>query len=96
MIISDNYETNQEFAEKVNSIETVLTANNFEDYVVSDSEDEGTLDIGGDLGFTDGQIFPAEFEQVIASLDVDTVSKAVFYEGNAHFLKVTELQTHYA
>ena len=91
MIISDNYETNQEFAEKVNSIETVLTANNFEDYVVSDSEDEGTLDIGGDLGFTDGQIFPAEFEQVIASLDVDTVSKAVFYEGNAHFLKVTEI-----
>ena len=78
MIISDNYETNQEFTEKVNSIETILTANNFEDYVVSDSEDEGTLDIGGDLGFTDGQIFPAEFEQVIASLDVNAVSKAVF------------------
>ena len=91
MIISDNYETNQEFTEKVNSIETILTANNFEDYVVTDSEDEGTLDIGGDLGFTDGQIFPAEFEQVIASLDVNAVSKAVFYEGNAHFLKVTEI-----
>ncbi|OUW80252.1 MAG: hypothetical protein CBD79_02875 [Gammaproteobacteria bacterium TMED219] len=91
MVISDNYETNQEFTEKVNSIETVLTANNFEDYVVTDSEDEGTLDIGGDLGFTDGQIFPAEFEQVIASLDVNAVSKAVFYEGNAHFLKVTEI-----
>jgi len=91
MFISDNYETNQEFTEKVNSIERVLTANNFEDYVVSDSEDEGTIDIGGDLGFTDGQIFPSEFEQVIASLDVNTVSKAVFYEGNAHFLKVTEI-----
>ena len=91
MIISDNYETNQEFTEKVNSIERVLTTSNFEDYVVSDSEDEGTVDIDGDLGFTDGQIFPAEFEQVIASLDVNAVSKAVFYEGNAHFLKVTEI-----
>jgi len=91
MIISDNYETNQEFTEKVNSIETILTANNFEDYVLTDSEDEGTLDIGGDLGFTDGQIFPAEFEQVIARLEVNAVSKAVFYEGNAHFLKVTEI-----
>ena len=91
MIISDNYETNQEFTEKVNSIERVLTTSNFEDYVVSNSEDEGTVDIGGDLGFTDGQIFPTEFEQVIASLDVNAVSKAVFYEGNAHFLKVTEI-----
>ena len=69
----------------MNSIETVLTANNFEDYVVSDSEDEGTLDIGGDLGFTDGQIFPAEFEQVIASLDVDAVSMQCFMKAMLTF-----------
>ena len=59
--------------------------------VVSFSDDLGTRDLNGDLGFTNGEIFPVEFERVIAGLNVGDVSEAISYEGNIHFLKVTEL-----
>ena len=39
-----------------------------------------------------GEVFPAEFESVIANLDVNDVSSAVSYENNTHFLKVTEIK----
>lgn len=91
MVIGENYTSTEEFTNRVNQIGSELTSENFEEYVIANSEDEGTADLGGDLGFTDGQIFPLEFEEVILTLGEGELSQSIFYEGNAHFLKVTEI-----
>lgn len=91
MLIGENYESEEEFSSRKAEVEGLLTNTNFEQLVVSFSDDLGTKDLNGDLGFTNGDIFPTEFERVIAGLDVGDVSEAIPFEGNIHFLKVTEL-----
>ncbi len=92
MIIRENYATDLEYQEKIADVTKELETNEFLDLVQSYSDDLGTKDTDGDLGFTNGEVFPVEFESVIANLDVNNVSSAVSYENNTHFLKVTEIQ----
>ena len=89
MIIQENYEDLSSFNNKVSEIEDILNADDFEDLVIQYSEDPGTSN--GDLGYTDGSVFPPEFETVIAGLGVGDISGAINFEGNIHFLKVTEI-----
>ena len=92
MIIRGNYTTDLDYQEKVATVAKELEAAEFSDLVKGYSDDLGTTDTDGDLGFTNGEVFPAEFESVIANLDVNDVSSAVSYENNTHFLKVTEIK----
>ncbi len=92
MIISDNYATNAQYEERVAQVLKELETKEFAELVKNYSEDPGTSDTDGDLGFTNGEVFPTEFETVIASLNLDEVSSAVKYENNTHFLKVTEIK----
>ena len=92
MIIRDNYTTDVEYQEKVASVTNELDLAEFSDLVKRYSDDLGTTDTAGDLGYTNGEVFPAEFESVIVNLDVNDVSSAVSYENNTHFLKVTEIK----
>ena len=92
MIIRDNYTTDLEYQEKVATVTKELEVAEFSNLVKRYSDDLGTTDTDGDLGFTNGEVFPAEFESVIANLDVNDVSSAVSYENNTHFLKVTEIK----
>ena len=92
MIIRDNYTTDVEYQEKVATVIKELEVAEFSNLVKRYSDDLGTTDTDGDLGFTNGEVFPAEFESVIANLDVNDVSSAVSYENNTHFLKVTEIK----
>ena len=90
MIIRDNYPTESEYEERVALVASELDALEFSDLVENYSDDLGTVDTGGDLGFTNGEVFPSEFESVIAKLNINDVSTAVRYENNTHFLKVTD------
>ena len=92
MIIRDNYTTDLEYQEKVATVTKELEVAEFSNLVKRYSDDLGTTDTDGDLGFTNGEVFPAEFESVIANLDVNDFSSAVSYENNTHFLKVTEIK----
>ena len=92
MIISDNYATNAQYEERVDQVLKELETKEFAELVKNYSEDPGTTNTDGDLGFTNGEVFPTEFETVIASLNLDEVSSAVKYENNTHFLKVTEIK----
>ena len=92
MIIRENYTTDLEYQEKVATVTNELEVSEFSDLVKRYSDDLGTTDTAGDLGYTNGEIFPAEFESVIVNLDVNDVSSAVSYENNTHFLKVTEIK----
>jgi peptidyl-prolyl cis-trans isomerase D len=52
------------------------------------SDDLGSKEQGGDLGFTKGDAFPAEFESALATLKVGEVSSAVKTDAGTHFIKL--------
>lgn len=56
------------------------------------SQDTGSAEAGGDLGFTDGTAFPEEFESALASLNVGEVSEPVETENGVHLIKLLEIQ----
>jgi len=92
MVIRDNYENVDDYTNKVSRIANELSSVEFAQLVEELSDDLGTADTGGDLGFTNGEVFPLEFEQVISSLALGQTSEAIEFENNTHFLKVTELK----
>lgn len=52
------------------------------------SDDLGSKEQGGDLGFTKGDAFPAEFEAALAALKVGEVSPAIKTDAGTHFIKL--------
>ena len=54
------------------------------------SDDVGSAANGGDLGFSSGDAFPAEMEEVIAQLPVNEVSAPVKTDAGTHLVLVTE------
>lgn len=52
------------------------------------SDDLGTRDSGGDLGFTSGDTFPEEFESALAALAVGQVSAPVQTDAGFHLIKL--------
>ncbi len=93
MLIASNYDNQEDYDSKVDTISSTINSGNFTQLVNDFSEDDGTIDVDGDLGFTDGSIFPEVFEDKISQLELNQVSEAIVFEGNTHFLKVTELNS---
>ncbi len=91
MIIRDNYESEEEFNNKITSAEEAFLTRDFSEVVKMFSDDDGTVEVDGDLGFTDGQVFPEEFELEISKLNQGDISKKIVFENNIHFLKVTDV-----
>ena len=58
-------------------------AREFSDDVVSAEDD-------GDIGYTDGSVFPAALEQALLNLEVGEVSEPVVSEFGVHLVKLTE------
>lgn len=52
------------------------------------SDDQGSKDQGGNLGFTKGDTFPAEFEKALAGLKVGEISSPVKSDAGTHFIKL--------
>lgn len=56
------------------------------------SEDVGSADFGGDLGFTTGDTFPESFEAALAALEVGQVSAPVETDSGTHLIKLVDRQ----
>jgi len=56
------------------------------------SEDEGTKNIGGSLGISDGSAFPEEFELALEQLEEGQVSNPIALEESVHLVKLTNFQ----
>ena len=56
------------------------------------SEDVGSADFGGDLGFTSGDTFPESFEAALAALEVGQVSAPVETDSGTHLIKLVDKQ----
>jgi peptidyl-prolyl cis-trans isomerase D len=62
----------------------------FEDLAAEYSNDVGSAEIGGDVGYTTGQNFVEEFEQALRELEVGQISGPVRTEFGIHLIKLTE------
>ena len=78
---------------RVKEIESAMSDISFSEAVAKYSEDSGTLDIGGELGFTNGEVFPPEFENKIKELELNEISAPIEYDGNIHFLTIVEIES---
>src|SRR5690606_13525108 len=56
------------------------------------SVDTFSAEEDGDIGFTNGSVFPASVEQALAALEVGQVSDPVVSEFGVHIVKLTEYQ----
>jgi len=56
------------------------------------SEDVGSADFGGDLGYTSGETFPESFEAALESLQVGEVSAPVATDSGTHLIKLLDMQ----
>ena len=63
---------------------------NFETAVSEYSTDLSTKNNKGDLGFTDGSIFPVEFENEIKKLELNQISSVIDLSTSFHILKIIE------
>ena len=86
-------ENNKE--DKLNEINDLLNDLNnnklsFEDAVRDFSTDLSTKNNKGDLGYTDGTIFPDEFEEVLSKIKINQLSEIIDLTTSFHIIKYTE------
>ena len=89
-----SFSSEEEKIEKLNIADSILeqlsNSKPFEDLVLEYSDDFGSNNLEGDLGFTDGTVFPDEFEREIRNLKVDELSNVIEMSSSLHILKITE------
>lgn len=85
----DNREEKFMLAEKIRA-ELNDQSLNFNDAVLEFSSDLSTKNNSGDLGFTDGTIFPDEFENEIKSLKLNEISSIIDLTTSFHIIKLIE------
>jgi peptidyl-prolyl cis-trans isomerase D len=81
-----------EALQKVDDIKNQIDSRSisFEDAVINFSDDLGSKSLEGDLGYTDGTIFPVEFEEAIKDLSLNEISSVVELSSSLHLIKLTE------
>ncbi|MDN3640020.1 SurA N-terminal domain-containing protein [Simiduia curdlanivorans] len=78
---------------KLAEIEQALAGGqDFAEVASSFSDDLGTREAGGDLGFTSGDTFPEEFETALAALEVGAVSAPVKTDAGWHVIKLVAIE----
>lgn len=76
-------------AEKIKAVSDKLASGeDFAKLAKEYSDDLGSKEQGGDLGFSKGDAFPAEFETALATLKIGQVSAAVKTDAGTHFIKL--------
>jgi len=75
---------------KIDAIKTKIDAGeDFAELAKTQSEDVGSKANGGDLGYTEGDAFPKEFEQALKTLALNAVTQ-IKTESGLHLVKLTE------
>ena len=87
-------ESEQDLQARIASVTAQLEVDtaNFPALARQYSQDPGSASLGGELGLTSGDTFPAEIEAAVAQLALDEVSEPVESEAGWHLLLVTEIR----
>lgn len=64
---------------------------NFDDLAAEFSDDGGSAQFGGDVGYTTGETFAEEFESALSQLALNEVSEPVRTQFGIHLIKLTEI-----
>jgi peptidyl-prolyl cis-trans isomerase D len=89
LLIQEDDETDEVYAGRIKAVSDRLVSDeDFAAIAADASDDIGSSFVGGDLGFTDGSVFPDAMEQAIADLDIGGVSSAVTTDAGTHFILV--------
>lgn len=94
ILIEINDEVSQPIAkDKIDAVyERINQGESFSDLAKEFSQDPGSAEEGGDLGFNDRGIFVEAFEEVAFSLNVDHVAEPVLTEFGYHIIKLLEIR----
>lgn len=91
LLIQADDESSEEYASRVERVASSLNSGeSFADVAMSQSDDIGSSSDGGDLGYTNGELFPQPMEDAIASLELNEISGPVVTDAGTHFLLVTD------
>ena len=74
----------------INAKKKIDSGTDFEDLVIEISEDEGTKEIGGSLGITDGTLLPPEFESALENMSIGEVSEPISLLNSVHLIKLDD------
>ena len=89
LLVQNDDETDQAYAERISTVGARLASDeDFAAIAADASDDIGSSFVGGDLGFTDGSVFPDAMEEAIANLEVGGISTAVTTDAGTHFILV--------
>ena len=91
--INDQQSREQAMAKLESARAKLAEGESFDALAQSLSEDVGSADDGGRLGFTRGDSFPPEFEEALAALSPGEVSKPVETEAGLHLIKLLSVKT---
>lgn len=91
LLIQGEEESQGVYGKRIKDVAARLAAG--EDFAVLAAElsdDVGSASLGGELGFTDGSVFPDEMEEAISTLDSGGVTGPVVTDAGTHFIRVLE------
>jgi peptidyl-prolyl cis-trans isomerase D len=81
-------------ADKIAAVQAALAEGRAFAEVASEySDDIGSSNNGGDLGYSSGDAFPEEMEEAIAALELNAVSEPVETDAGIHIILLTERET---
>ena len=92
LLIQGDDEADADYAARIAEVsERLGGGEDFADLAAALSDDLGSANIGGELGFTDGNAFPDAMEDAIATLlEPGAVSGAVETDAGVHFIRLEE------
>lgn len=87
-------ESDEALQERIESVRLKVEQGDqsFADLARENSDDIGSANFGGQLGYTSGETFPAEIEEVVATLAVNQLSSPTESDSGWHLLMVTEIR----
>ena len=74
-----------------NAKKKIDSGTDFEDLVIEISEDEGTKELKGSLGVTDGTLLPPEFEEALLTMEESETFGPIELSSSVHLIKLDDL-----
>jgi peptidyl-prolyl cis-trans isomerase D len=91
LLIQGDDESVEAYTRRVDDAASRIAADeDFADLAAELSDDVGSAALGGELGFTDGTVFPEAMESAVNSLAVGEVSAGVKTDAGTHFIRILE------
>ena len=93
ILIAIDEDTNEEDAlETILNVQERLVSESFDEIAKEFSDDPGSAELGGDLGWAEPGLFVPEFDKVLFSLEVNELSDPVKTDFGYHLIRLDELK----